>query len=186
MVFTDEAEADFIWATKCHICNNKFNFSSDIIVRDHCHFTGRYRGAAHQQCNLAYKNRREIPSLFHNLTHYDSHFLIEKVANGFTTNENIKVIPINSEKYISFVKTLPGQDGGYNSSMRLKFIDSFRFMASSLDALAKLIPTEKRGFYESNLAISIQMICIYWKQRVCSAMITSIHGRSSMKHRFHQ
>lgn len=145
MVITVEDEADFIWARRCHICDNLFNFSTDIVVRDHCHFTGRYRSPAHQQCNLAFKNRRVIPIVFHNLTHYDAHFLIEKVANGFSTSGNVKVIPINSEKYISFVKTLPSADGDYNLSMKLKFIDSFRFMASSLGSLAKLIPTEKKG-----------------------------------------
>ena len=50
---TEKAEINFKKADSCHICNNK-SINKDIIVRDHCHITGKYRGSAHQDCNLNY------------------------------------------------------------------------------------------------------------------------------------
>lgn len=140
---TAEDEQNFLKASECHICEKKFNRKADIIVRDHCHFTGKFRGAAHQDCNLQYRDHQTIPVVFHNLTHYDSHFLIEKIATGF--DGGVKIIPINTEKYISFTKLVPGTSGEYKEITKLKFIDSFRFMASSLDYLASLIPSEKKN-----------------------------------------
>lgn len=138
-----EDEIDFLRASKCHICEKKFIKHADTIVRDHCHFTGKFRGAAHQECNLQYRDYRTIPVVFHNLTHYDSHFIIEKIASGF--EGGVKIIPINTEKYISFIKTVPHSSGKYKEMIKLKFIDSFRFMASSLDELSSFLPSEKKS-----------------------------------------
>ena len=52
-------------------------------VRDHCHYTGKYRGAAHDICNLRYKTPKEIPVIFHNGSTYDYHFIIKEVAEEF-------------------------------------------------------------------------------------------------------
>ena len=52
-------------------------------VRDHCHYTGKYRGAAHDICNLRYKIPKEIPVLFHNGSTYDYHFIIKDLAEEF-------------------------------------------------------------------------------------------------------
>ena len=65
----------------CHIC--KKGFSADDSnkkyhkVRDHCHYTGKYRGAAHDICNLRYKIPKEIPVVFHNGSTYDYRFIIK-------------------------------------------------------------------------------------------------------------
>ena len=65
----------------CHICKEKFfNDKSKKNVRDHCHFTGRFRGAAHSECNLRYKVPEEILIVFHNGSTYDYHFIIKKLA----------------------------------------------------------------------------------------------------------
>ena len=66
-------------------------------VWDHCHFTGRFRGAAHNLCNLWYSKLKFIPVIFHNLSGYDSHLFIKNL--GFTEG-NIDCIPNNEEKYI--------------------------------------------------------------------------------------
>ena len=42
------------------------NIVNTVFVRDHCHYTGKYRGAAHSKCNLQYKVPKEIPFVFHN------------------------------------------------------------------------------------------------------------------------
>ena len=68
-------------------------------VRDHCHYTGKYRGAAHV-CNLRYKVPKEIPVVFHNGSTYDYHFIIKKLAKEFDGNFNC--LGENTEKYITF------------------------------------------------------------------------------------
>ena len=72
----------------CYICekefctdnNNKKEFKRMQKVRDHCHDTGKYRGAAHSICNLNYKIPREIPMVFHNGSTYDYHFIVKQLA----------------------------------------------------------------------------------------------------------
>lgn len=142
IIMTAQDEINFESSLSCFICGKLFNRNIDIIVRDHCHFTGKYRGAAHQACNLAYQNYRTIPIVFHNLTNYDSHFLVERIAKGI--RGGVKVIPINSEKYISIIKTIPHSSGDYSNMIKLKFIDSFKFVAESLSELASLIPSNQK------------------------------------------
>ena len=69
-------------------------------VRDHCHYTGKYRGAAHSKCNLEYKIVKVIPVLFHNGSVHDYHFIIKYLAREF--NGNFECLGENTEKYISF------------------------------------------------------------------------------------
>ncbi|XP_011880712.1 PREDICTED: uncharacterized protein LOC105569125 [Vollenhovia emeryi] len=85
--------------THCHICEKPFA-PDDIRVRDHCHLTGRYRGPAHSNCNLNYKDSHFIPIVFHNLSGYDAHFIINEIATAFEGTVN--VLPITKETYISW------------------------------------------------------------------------------------
>ena len=62
--------------------NDKKNYK----VRDHCHYTGKYRGAAHNICNLRYKVPKEIPIVFHNGSTYDYHFIIKELVKEFEGN----------------------------------------------------------------------------------------------------
>lgn len=89
-----------------------------------------YRGAAHNICNLNYKNARYIPVVFHNLSGYDSHFIIKEIASAKNLEGRVRLIAQNNERYISFTKFVRGTNVSY------RFIDSFRFMNSSLDKLA--------------------------------------------------
>ena len=139
-------------ATECHICNKKYT-EKDIKVRDHCHITGKYRGSAHQECNLQLKinpDKIKIPVIFHNLKGYDCHFIMQEIGsivknntykdkNGNEKQMNINVIPNNMEKYMAFML-------GNN----LTFIDSFQFMSSSLDKLVSNLP-RKSFKYTSQL-----------------------------------
>ena len=64
-----------------HICKEKFcNDKNKKKVRDHCHYTGKCRGAAHSRCSLRYKVPKEIPIVFHNGSTYDYHFVIKKIV----------------------------------------------------------------------------------------------------------
>ena len=69
-------------------------------VRDHCHYTGKYRGAAHNICNLRYKIPKEIPVVFHNGSTYDYNFIIKELAKDF--KGNFECLGENTEKYITF------------------------------------------------------------------------------------
>ena len=99
MIFGEKDREDFERATECWICQGKLK--GDDRVRDHCHYTGKYRGAAHNKCNLRYKKPSFIPVVFHNLSGYDSHLFIKNLG---ASQGNIKCIPNNEEKYISFTK----------------------------------------------------------------------------------
>lgn len=129
----------------CHICSKKFS-KNDIKVRDHNHITGSYRGAAHQDCNILFQDSKTIPVVFHNLSGYDSHFFITELCTSFPGE--VQIIPINDQQYISFTKTVDeasfGKKNNHRETVKLKFIDSFRFMASSLDKLSSYLPSEKK------------------------------------------
>ncbi|XP_031619421.1 uncharacterized protein LOC116338364, partial [Contarinia nasturtii] len=143
MEISNEEEEMFETASECHICGEEFD-DEDIKVRDHSHLSGRYRGPSHQSCNLKYQETRHIPVVFHNLSNYDSHFMISKIASGF--EGDISIIPINDERYISFTKTVNNSDQkiNYKEKIRFRFIDSFRFMADSLDKLSSYLTTTNK------------------------------------------
>ena len=123
---------------KCHICFKEFE-PDNPKVRGHCHYTGLYRGPAHMNCNLRYRIPSYIPILFHNLSRYDAHLFIRKLGKKFDKGK-IGVIAENKEKYISFnvdvVVDKYLDKEGKERKIQLRFIDSMRFMASSLDALS--------------------------------------------------
>ena len=75
--------------------NNKYR-----TVRDHCHYTGEYRGAAHSICNLKLSLHKKIPIAFHNGSNYDYHFIIKEVAKEF--KRQLTCLGENIEKYITF------------------------------------------------------------------------------------
>lgn len=134
--------------TKCFICEQSFELN-EVRHRDHCHFTGKFRGVAHSECNLNYQESRTIPVIIHNLSGYDSHMLIKQLA--LKMSGDITIIPLNAEEYISFTKTVNNSTFGHEmrEKIKLKFLDSFRFMPESLAKLASLIPAnEKKILYE--------------------------------------
>ena len=90
--------ARYTRATKCHICFKPFS-EKKKKVRDHCHYSGLYRGAAHSSCNLQYKIPIYIPVIFHNLAGYDAHLFIRELAKYTTC---MGLIAKNTEDYISF------------------------------------------------------------------------------------
>ncbi|XP_071579806.1 uncharacterized protein [Temnothorax nylanderi] len=100
---TEDEKLEFWRATHCHVCRKAFQ-PEDKRVRDHCYLNGRYRGPAHSRCNLNYRNVYVIPVFFHNLSGYDAHFIIEKIANDF--EGGVELLPLTKENYISFSKTV--------------------------------------------------------------------------------
>ena len=141
----------------CYICKKYFNNNDkkNYKVRDHCHYTGKYRGAAHNICNLRYKVPKEIPIVFHNGTIYDCHFKMKELVKE--VEGNFECLGENTEKYITFSvpikKKIENKD--LEITYKIKFIDSFRFMASSLsklvDNLSERIHNNKCSDCGSNL-----------------------------------
>ena len=135
---THEEWREFNKATKYHICFKEFQ-ELNPKVRVHCHYTGQYREPAHRNCNLRYKIPLYIPIVFYNLSRYDAHLFIRELGKKFDKGK-IGVIAENKEKYISFnvdviIDKYEDISKVKEKKIQLKFIDSMRFMASSLDSL---------------------------------------------------
>ena len=117
----------------CYICKKEFDKSDKkhCKVRDHCHYTGKYRGAAHNICNLRYKMPKEITVIFHNGSVYDYHFIIKELVKEF--DGNFECLGENTEKHITFSvpikKKIENKD--IEITYKIKFIDSYRFMVMS-------------------------------------------------------
>ena len=123
----------------CHICMKDLNSDK---VKDYCYFTGKYRGAAHYTRNLKYKIPKNIPVIFHNGSTYDYHFIIRGLANEF--DGNFECLGENTEKSVTLSVPIKKRIESKNIEItyKIKFIDSFRFMATSLSKLVDNL-TEK-------------------------------------------
>lgn len=126
---------------ECNACNLcKCVLAGGDKVRDHDHLTGKFRQTLCSRCNLELHQPKFVPAFFHNLTNYDSHFIITEL--GYDT-QAINVIPNSEEKFISFSKYI-------SSTFTVRFIDTFRFMTSSLSSLAEnLVTPEHENFRET-------------------------------------
>ena len=91
-------EEKFQLSNNCWICDKLFNVGDDK-VRNHCHITGKYRGAAHWSCNVNLKLSKNIPVIFHNLRGYDIHLIIKEISKF---DVKVSVIPNGLEKYMAF------------------------------------------------------------------------------------
>ena len=140
-----------------YICKKEFNNNDtagssslerkkNYKVRDHCHYTGKYRAAAHNICNLRYKVAKEIPKVFHNGSIYEYHFIIKELVKEF--EGNFECLGETTEKYITFSvpikKKIENKD--LEITYKIKFIDSYRFMPSSL---SKLVDNLSEGIYNN-------------------------------------
>ena len=144
MVINENDELCFEQIDKCYICDKEY-IDKDMHVRDHCHSTRKFRGSAHQECNLSLRVKLEdikIPIIFHNLQGYNSHFIMQQIGEiaknhayknkkGKEQPLKINAIPNNMEKYMAFML-----------GNHLNFINSFPFMSSSLDMLISNLPKE--------------------------------------------
>ena len=176
---TSKEKSDYKSAIKCYLCNKFFSKNPEKIgerkVRDHCHYTGKFRGAAHSICNLAYQIPSHIPVVFHNLSKYDAHIFIRELANQFDVDE-MGVIAENTEKYISFsvpiyvemkdnygkpiyYRNKKGVKQKYTEKCMLRFIDSCRFMQSSLASLVdNLAGTNTDGIFCEKCSNSMEFM----------------------------
>ena len=122
LIMSEEEEHLFQQSNSCWICKKLID-NDDEKVRDHCHVTGKFRGAAHWDCNINFQLTKNVPVIFHNLRGYDSHLIFNELDKF---DVKIKVIPNGLEKYMAFFL-----------NKNLVFIDSMQFMNSSFEKLVK-------------------------------------------------
>ena len=126
IIMKQEDQEDFKNNNICRFCET--NIESDK-VRDHCHLTGKYRGPAHNVCNINVKQKDSnfIPFAFHNFSKYDSHMFFKRLVDLKKDKVKFEIIPKTNEEYISV---------RYGC---IRFIDSYRFLSESLDKLVKIL-----------------------------------------------
>ena len=139
MILTKVDERNFKNADKCYICKKRYS-EKDIRVRDHCHVTGKYRGPAHQDCNINCRLTDKIPVIFHNLRGYDSHFIMQTI--GEIANKHTYKNKKGEEKQID-ISIVTNNMEKYMLGKHLVFIDSLQLMtSSSLDKLVSNLPND--------------------------------------------
>ena len=136
----------------CHICSLELK---DDKVRDHCHFTGQYRGAAHNKCNLKCRKPKVLPVIFHNLQGYDAHLFIKQL---YRLEGDLVCIPSTEEKYITFNKKIKVDEiNGADITFEIRFIDSFKFLQTSLaNLVSNLQPSDfhiTKHVFKSNTSL---------------------------------
>ena len=119
---SEEEQQQFQLSNVCWMCKKLIDHD-DEKVRDHCHVTGKFRGAAHWSCNINLQLTKKLPVIFQNLRGYDSHLIFNELKKF---NVKIYVIQNGLEKFMAFFL-----------NKNLVFTDNMQFMNSSLDKLMK-------------------------------------------------
>ena len=154
IALTEEEKESYENQQLCHICDKEFYTNSNKEmrkVRNHCHYTGKYRVAAHSKCNLNYKIVKEISVLFHNGSVYDYHFIIKYLAREF--EGNFECLGENTEKYVSFTVPFKKVINDEEIKYRKRIRDNCRFMQDSLSNLADNLSELKINKIDSDVLI---------------------------------
>ena len=124
IIMKEENEEDYRNNINCRFCEKEI--VSDKVI-DHCHLTGKYRGPAHNTCNINVKQKDSIfiPFEFHNFSNYDCHMFFKKLVVLKKDEVKFKILPKTNEEYIA-VK--------YGC---IRFIDSYRFSSENLEKFVK-------------------------------------------------
>ena len=155
-------------STRCCICDNEYIYS-DIKVKDYFRITEIYRGSTHRDCIINVKLIHKIHVVFHNLKNYDSHLIMQEMGKF---NLKVNVIPSGLETYMIF-----------SINEKLTFINSFRFLGSSLENLDKddfkyldqkfdnnvLGLAKRKGFYEYMSNFKKFKGKLLWKEKFYSS-----------------
>ena len=134
MIITPEQIEAHNLVDDCCICQRPFTYKN-FKVKHHNHFTGKYHSSICSECNIQIKDTIKIPVFFHNLN-YDKNIFFKSLYN-YENIKEINILPDNEESYKCF------------TIGKLHFLDSFKFMSSSLDNLIKNIPNDNKVFLKS-------------------------------------
>ena len=156
-------------AKEWYICGKRIQKISKSIkyrkIRDYCHYSGKYRGAAYSICNLKFKVPNKIPVVFHNVSNYDYNFIIKELANEF--ERQFECLEENKEKYKTFSVPVKreiekivkdGNESVETISYKIIIIDSMRFSATSL---SKLVDNLTEGIHQ----IKCKIVNFFWTQK---------------------
>ena len=130
---TDEENERFLNQKNCGFCARDFVPNVDIRVRHHNHVTGKFVFAAHRDCNLQASHPNFLPVVLHNFSRYDGHFIALECGE---TKKPLSVIPSTEETYIALTLYV-------SENFSIRFIDSYRFLATSLRNLTNILPNDK-------------------------------------------
>ena len=159
---TDDKNESYENQKFCHICKKRFTTTNNKKVKDHCHFTGKYRGAVHNKSNMNYKISKNVPVAFHNGSISDYNFIIKELSKE--SEGQFECLGEKTEKYISFPVQINKEiikidEDGINKIVNIpyksKFIDSFRFMSTSLSSLVDNLSDKLRSNKCTNCKSSI-------------------------------
>ena len=138
---SEEEQEQFQSVNTCWICEKLIDDDNEK-VRDHCNVTRKFRGTAYWSCNINLQLTKKNSVIFHNLRGYDSH-LISHELNKFDVR--IDVIPNRLEKYMAF----------FLNKNFIIFIESMKFMNSSIEKLVKNCHTVISNISLKNLVLKI-------------------------------
>ncbi len=171
IVMTDSEKDQHKRTESCYACGIEFKTTrvnektkkKEKIIKcaDHCHITGKYRGAACDKCNLRMRVPKFVPVLFHNLEGYDAHLFVKSLG---LEKGDISCIPKTDEKYISFSKDIPmetilSEDGKTKIiCLEMRFLDSIKFMSKSLDALVKTLGKDDFKTLASQMSVDAESL----------------------------
>ena len=136
LIMSGEDEEIYHNSHICWICKQELHTHK---VKDHCHVTGKFRGAAHNKCNLKLRIPKTLPIIFHNLQGYDGHIIFKELNN---LDVDAAVIPKGIDKYMSTIV-----------NRHITLIDSLQFYNSSLDTLASNLEDEDFQYLVSEFGI---------------------------------
>ncbi|XP_072157587.1 uncharacterized protein [Bemisia tabaci] len=133
---SQESQVAFDSAVSCEMCHVQFS-NAIPKVRDHDHqyvdpALSNYRMALCGPCNLKLKHSRTMIVISHNWSYYDGR-LVSKAVSG--QKLKVTIIPSTEETYISLMIRM-------EDNFAIKFVDSYRFLAASLDKLVSELPPE--------------------------------------------
>ena len=120
----------------CYICKKKFSNheKKDYKISDHCHYTGKYRGDAHNDYTVRYKSPKDIPVVFHDVSKYDYPFINKELSRQF--RGKLECVGEKKVEYITFSVPINEElKNGETITYKLKFNYSIRFMSSPLSSL---------------------------------------------------
>lgn len=156
IIITDNEKRRHLTKKVCDLCRVIFTHANHKVA-DHCHLSGKFRQTICSNCNLKLQLPNFVPCFLHNLSSYDAHFIVREL--GYDTNA-INVIPNTEEKYISFSKYI-------SNTFKLCFIDTYRFMTSSLsDLAANLLTYDFSKFRETSKVFKIGDMPLVTRKRV--------------------